>query len=240
MHEALLMIVCFGGVVLAVVDAHDDRDVLVARRRRDDDLLRAGVDVLARVGGLGEEAGRLDHDVDAEIAPRQVRRVALGEDLDVLAGDADAVVGRAHLAGEPAQDAVVLQQVRHGLLVTEVVRGDEFDVGTRCGEGAEEVAADPAEAVDAHAYGHCVAPRNRLTLPGPTLSNPPDRSDQPQLPAGSAQECIPTNQASATLRVRSVAWPSAGAVRAVQTGWERSMPQFLALNGAQIAWPCAQ
>ena len=67
-------------------------------------FLRAGVDVLARVGGLGEEAGRLDDDVDAEVAPRQVRRVALGEDLDLLAADGDAVVGERDLGREAAQD----------------------------------------------------------------------------------------------------------------------------------------
>ena len=159
------------GVVARVVDAHHDRDVLVAGRRRDDDLLRAGVDVLVRVGGLGEEPGRFDDDVDAEVAPRQVRRVALGEDLDVLAADRDAVVGGADLGREPAQDAVVLQQVRHGLLVAEVVRGDEFDVGTRCGEGAEVVAADPAEAVDAHTYGHCICSSHWNLDSGATLSN---------------------------------------------------------------------
>ena len=32
--------------------------------------------------GVGEEAGRLDDDVDAEVAPRQLGRVALGERLD--------------------------------------------------------------------------------------------------------------------------------------------------------------
>ena len=31
------------------------------------------------LGGVGEEAGRLDDDVDAEVAPGQLRRVALGE-----------------------------------------------------------------------------------------------------------------------------------------------------------------
>ena len=36
---------------------------------------------------VGEEAGRLDHHVDAEVAPRQIRRIALGEALQLLAVD---------------------------------------------------------------------------------------------------------------------------------------------------------
>ena len=41
MHEPFEMHVVLGRVVLVVVDAHDERDVLVLRRRADDHLLRA-------------------------------------------------------------------------------------------------------------------------------------------------------------------------------------------------------
>ena len=59
-------------------------------RRRDDDFLRAAaVDVRARFGGVGEEAGRFDDDVDAEVLPRQLARVALGQHLDRAAVDRD-------------------------------------------------------------------------------------------------------------------------------------------------------
>ena len=70
-HEAFEMIAWRSGVVLVVVDAEHERDVRVGRGRRDDDLLRAGVEVLLGRGPVGEEAGRLEHDVDAEVAPRQ-------------------------------------------------------------------------------------------------------------------------------------------------------------------------
>ncbi len=36
----------------------------------------------AALSRVGEEAGRLDDDVDAEVAPRQRLRVALGEHLE--------------------------------------------------------------------------------------------------------------------------------------------------------------
>ena len=92
MHDALEMMWCLRGVVVAVVDAHHDREVLVLGRRRDDDLLRAAVDVRPGLGGVGEEAGRLDDDVGAELLPRQVRRVALLERPDLAAADDDVLV----------------------------------------------------------------------------------------------------------------------------------------------------
>ena len=80
------------GVVLVVVDAEHDGDVGLGRRRGDDDLPRARVDVLLRLVALGEEAGRLDYDLDAEVAPRQRGRVALGQQLELLAGRPDDAV----------------------------------------------------------------------------------------------------------------------------------------------------
>ena len=89
-HEALRDDRVRRRVVVLVVDAHHDGDVLVLGRRRDDDLLGAAVDVRPGLGRVGEQAGRLDDDVDAEVAPRQRRRVALGEDPHGLAVDDDA------------------------------------------------------------------------------------------------------------------------------------------------------
>ena len=74
------------GVVLVVVHAEHERDVGIGRRRRDDDLLRAGVEMLLCSLALGEEPGRLDHDVDAEVAPWHAGRIALHEQLDLLPG----------------------------------------------------------------------------------------------------------------------------------------------------------
>jgi hypothetical protein len=102
-------------VVLVEVDAQHHRDVLAAGRRRDDDLLGARIEVLGSSLALGEEAGGLDDDVDAEVAPRQVGRITLGQDLEQLAVDQDALVGHLDRSGVRAQDRVVLQQVRERL-----------------------------------------------------------------------------------------------------------------------------
>ena len=69
-------------VVRVVVDAEDDRDVGIGRRRRDDDLLRAGFQMLRGAFSIREQTRGFDHDVDAEIAPRQRRGLALRGDLD--------------------------------------------------------------------------------------------------------------------------------------------------------------
>jgi hypothetical protein len=100
-------------VVVVLVGAEDDGDVLALGGRGDDDLLGAGLEVLGGVVALGEEPGRLDDDVDAEVASTAGRRVALGETLMALAVD-DEVVAVVHLDGavEAAVDAVVLQQQR--------------------------------------------------------------------------------------------------------------------------------
>jgi len=142
-------------VVQVVVDAHHDRQVVAGGRRGDDDLLGpAGVDVLARVVGLGEEAGGLDDDVDAQVTPGEVARVALGQHLEGGATDLDPVADGGDLLGELAQDAVVLQQVRERLGSGQVVDRHDLDVRATGGGRPIEVAPDPAETVDAHSYGH--------------------------------------------------------------------------------------
>ncbi len=93
MHDALEMIVCEPSysssltpstIVMSSPVAGAEMMTFFAPR----------VDVLARVLGLGEQPGRLDDDVDAEVPPRQrARAAALGQPDDRLAVDRDPVVG---------------------------------------------------------------------------------------------------------------------------------------------------
>ena len=91
-HEAFDTTLCFVGIEGVVVDADHEGGVGVGGGSRHDDERRAGVEVGGGLVAVGEEAGRLDHHVDAEVAPRQGLRVALGEDLEGVAVDDDAVV----------------------------------------------------------------------------------------------------------------------------------------------------
>jgi hypothetical protein len=93
-------------------------------------------------------------DVDAEVAPGQVRRVAVGEDLERLAVDDQLAVADLDRARVRAEDRVVLEQLAERLGVRQVVDGDPLDVGVARVGGAEQVAADAAEAVDPDTYGH--------------------------------------------------------------------------------------
>jgi hypothetical protein len=149
--------VVLGRVVRVVVDAHDDGDVLVLRRRRDDHLLGAVVQVHLGLVAVGEEPGGLDHDVRAQIAPRQLGGVTFGECLHGLAAHGDLVGGGLHLVRQAAQDAVVLQQVGERGVVGQVVDADDLDVRAGGEHRPEEVAADTAEAVDANPDGHRIS-----------------------------------------------------------------------------------
>jgi len=78
----------------------------------------------------------------------------LGKRPHELAVDGDPFLARLHLAGEPAEYGVVLQQMREGGRVDQVVDGHDLDLGiapTRC---AQHAPSDAAEAVDANTHGH--------------------------------------------------------------------------------------
>ncbi|GAA2936070.1 hypothetical protein GCM10020221_34790 [Streptomyces thioluteus] len=178
-QEALEMTWWLGRVVLVLVDAHHDGDVLALGRGRDEDLLRAGGEVLGRVLALGEDAGGLDDDVGAQLAPGQVGGVALGHRLERHVTDGDRVVGVADVLLQATEDAVVLQQVHQGGIVGQVVDADDLDVRTLLQQRAEVVATDTAKAVDAYADRHepisslvCRSVRRRLYGMSPTTTDP--------------------------------------------------------------------
>ena len=79
------------------------------------DALGAALQVRGGLLPRREETGRLDHDVDAVVAPRDLRRLALLELLDLAAVDREAVAVVLDLVRERAADRVVLQQERHRL-----------------------------------------------------------------------------------------------------------------------------
>ena len=103
--------------------------------------------------GVGEEAGGFDDDLRANGGPVELGRIALGEDLELLAVDGDEVRAVGDVVLEVAQDGVVLEQVRERGRRGDVVHGDDFNLGVaNC--SAEDVASDAAEAVNAYFYRH--------------------------------------------------------------------------------------
>ena len=158
-HEALDTTLWAVGVERVVVDADHEGGVGAGGRGRDDHARGARLEVGRGLVAVGEEAGGLDDDVDAEVAPRQLLGVALGEDLERVAVDLDAVVGG--LRPRRRGGRVTESYLSRWAIVSsdaEVVDGDEVDVGPGLLGGPEEVAADAAEAVDADADGHADGP----------------------------------------------------------------------------------
>ena len=68
----------FGGVVILVVDAEHESYIFPFCGGGNDNFFRAAtVDVGARFRSIGKESGRLDDEIDAQIFPRYIRRIAL-------------------------------------------------------------------------------------------------------------------------------------------------------------------
>src|SRR6185503_6386374 len=135
-------------------------------RRRDDDSRRAALEVGRRLVAVGEDAGRLDHDVHPDVAPRQRLGIALGEDLHGRRANGDALTSDLDLVVEDAVRAVVLEEMGVDLRRREVVDRHHLDVGSRLAGGPEEVPPDASETIDADANGH------ELSVPPGVLPRP--------------------------------------------------------------------
>ena len=81
-----------------------------------------------RRGGVGEEPGRFDDDVDAQVTPGKPLRVTLREDRKLGSIDRDAVAVGAHRPGKSAKDGVVLEEVGKSGGVGEVVDGNDLEL----------------------------------------------------------------------------------------------------------------
>jgi hypothetical protein len=99
----------------------------------------------------------LEHHVDAQARPGQLRRIALRKHLDAVAVHHHRIAVDFHLAGKLAVRRVVACEVCVGLDGAQVVHRDDLQVVLLAAlvMGAEDVAADAAVAVDGDADGHC-------------------------------------------------------------------------------------
>src|SRR5262249_50064973 len=137
-------------------------DVLFLGRGGDDHLLGARLDMRRGGGAGGEPPGGLDHDLHAEVAPREQFRFPFGEYLYRLIADGDGIAGDRHRLRQGAEHRVVLEQMRHRLDVAEVVRGHDLDTAVTPGgvQGPPETPADPPEPVDTNSNGHSTSLRS--------------------------------------------------------------------------------
>jgi hypothetical protein len=115
-------------VVVLVVDLEDERGVDVLGRSGDHHLLRAALEVSRGLLAVGEDAGGLDDDVGADVAPGDLRGVALGEGLDLAVAYPQDVAVERDVLGPDAVGGVALEEEREALHRHQVVYGDDLDV----------------------------------------------------------------------------------------------------------------
>src|SRR5437016_6169953 len=99
--------------------------------------------------GLGETAGGFYDDIGADAGPIDFGGVLGSEDFDLFSADDNDIALYLNVLRELTERGVVLQQVRDGGDVREVVGGDEFDVRV-VQPGPDHISTDAAEAVDTY------------------------------------------------------------------------------------------
>src|SRR5206468_6432740 len=102
----------------------------------------------------------------AELFPGQGRRILDGAHADLAPVDEDGLALGGDFGLEVAVDGIVLQEVRQGLGIGEVVDADHLDLTARLARSAEEHASDAAKSVDADSNTHgstpCAGERYRV------------------------------------------------------------------------------
>ena len=161
----------FASVAL-VVHAIDEHRGLVLGRSREDDFLRAGLEM-----GLGghfvqEEPGGFDHDFCADLIPLERGRILDRGEPDLVAVDDEMVALDRNFPVETPVDRIVFEHVGQILGFEQVVDPDHLDVFAEVFDRrAEDHASDAPEAVDAD-FNHCVCVVG-LRFEGAVLKNPP-------------------------------------------------------------------
>ena len=140
-------------VVNLVVHAEHKRGVWILGGRSNDHFLHRPAQVLSCFRALGEQACGFHHNLRPHAGPVEFRGVFHFEDLKALPFHADGVVRVGDGVGKVSKDRVVLQQVREGLGIRDVVHRHELDVLVVDG-CAHDIAADAAEAVDSNLDWH--------------------------------------------------------------------------------------
>src|SRR5205823_741599 len=95
---------------------------------RNDDFLHRPAQMLLGIAGIGESSRGLDYHLRAHRLPGQRSRVFLLKNLDGFLVDRDAVGSRADVVWKVAEDRIVLQQMRQGFGIREVVNRYELEI----------------------------------------------------------------------------------------------------------------
>ncbi len=135
------------------VDAEHDSCIGIAARRGDQHTLGAGFDVLGSGSTLGEQTGAFHHQVDVQAGPRQLGRVTLGQDADLVVTDEQILFVVRDSLGETAVDGIAAQQVSIELRITQIIDSDDLDtiVVLTFIQRTQHVATDATKTIDGDA-----------------------------------------------------------------------------------------
>ncbi len=108
-----------------VVDAIDHGQVGAIQRMRGEHPARTGLQVLLDQGALLELAGAFEHHVDAQLAPRQPARLALGEQADALTADDHRLALQLHRLRKATECRIEARQMHQRAVFAEIVDGND-------------------------------------------------------------------------------------------------------------------
>src|SRR6202790_1014352 len=165
-------------IVSFVVDAEDEGRVGAVGMRGDDHFFDRAAEMLLSVGAFGEETSRFDNDVGSDAGLIDFGGIFYRENLEGLAFNRDRIARVRDVVREIAEDGIVLEQVREGLCVGNVVDGVKLNILV-VERGAHNVPPDAAEAVDADLYVHTSSDSLCETAAGSLKRN--DRKAEPKM-----------------------------------------------------------
>ena len=143
-----------------MVDIVDDSRQVITRRRGNDNLLCAGIDVSLSLSLGGVETGTFQNNIDTQLAPGQLSGVDLGINRDfftINGNGAVTPVDIVSLGNIIALRGIVLQQVSQHLGCGEVIDSDDFI--TVCSEHLPECeTTDTTKTIDCNFYRHKTLP----------------------------------------------------------------------------------
>mmetsp|Transcript_14277 Transcript_14277/g.28798 ORF Transcript_14277/g.28798 Transcript_14277/m.28798 type:complete len:302 (-) Transcript_14277:145-1050(-) len=141
--------------ILVVVDTHNEHRG-IRRRSRDDDTLGTTLQVKRGLFNGGEDTGGFADSVSAGFSPRNVLRIAFGEELDLQFTNDEASVFSLDGLVEGSVDRIVLKLV-DSILERQEGIVDGNDGGVRVVQsGTEDETTDTAKSIDSKSDGHGV------------------------------------------------------------------------------------
>ena len=135
-------------IVDAVVDPDAKCRIRILRRRADQHPFCSSLgDVQFCFVACGEKTGRFQDNIDIQLLPREIPRVAFLEDLNFVTAHNDVLFVESDFAVEPAMDRVPFEEMSESFSVGEIIDcADVLDLFLR--HRPQDVATDASEAVD--------------------------------------------------------------------------------------------